>query len=93
MRLKSHFQIFQNCTQITNFLIILICHKNFNIEKFPKIVCTRAIKLYTNSSKYAQKWHINCKGKVNYVVDHAANFKQQIVDCCLECFNTEKETC
>ena len=30
--------------QVTNFVIILICHKIFDIAKFPKIACTRAVK-------------------------------------------------
>ena len=35
---------------------------------------------------------MNCEGKVNYIVDHAANFKQKIVSCCEECLNSERET-
>ena len=37
----------------------------------------------------------NCastEGEVNYIVDHAANFKQQIVSCHVECLSSERET-
>ena len=30
--------------QVTTFVIILICHKTFDIAKFPKIACTRVVK-------------------------------------------------
>ena len=30
------------------------------------------------------------EGKVNYNVDHAANFKQEIVSCRLKCSNSER---
>ena len=79
MRLKSHFQIIQNIAQVTNFLIILICHKIFNIVKFPKIACTRAIKtIYIYYSKYVQKLCTNCE---SYIVNHVQeilNSKQQL---------------
>ena len=35
----------------------------------------------------------NCastEGEVNYTVDHAANFKQQAVNCRVECLNSER---
>ena len=35
----------------------------------------------------------NCtstEGEVNYIVDHAANFKQQIVSRRVECLNSER---
>ena len=44
---------------------------------------------------YLQNMFKNCastEGEVNYIVDHAANFKQQIVSCRLECLD-QKETC
>ena len=37
----------------------------------------------------------NCastEGEGNYIVEHAANFKQQIVNCRLKCWNSERET-
>ena len=40
--------------------------------------------------KYVQKLRINCERKVNCIVDHAANFKQQIVSCRLKCWNSER---
>ena len=48
--------------------------------------CDKSI--YKYSSKYVQKVYApNCENEVNYIVDHALNFKQQIVDCIFKCLN------
>ena len=53
----------------------------------------RAIKtIYKYCLKYVQKLSINFEGKVNYIVDHEANFKQQIVSLFVEPLNSEWET-
>ena len=50
----------------------------------------RAIKtIYKYCLKYVQKLSINFEGKVNYIVDHEANFKQQIVRLFVEHLNSE----
>ena len=87
MRLKIHFQIIQNLAQVTKLFLILIipiCHKILVLRSSPKNTCSRAIKtIYKYCLKYLQNLCI---------VDHAANFKQQIVSCHLECLNSERET-
>ena len=94
----------QNLAQLINFLIILIHHKVIVILRSPpqfpppnkkkkkkKKACTRAIKtIYKYCLKYVQISRISCESKGNYIVDHAANFKQQIVDSRLECLNTKR---
>ena len=95
----------QNLAQIINFLIILIHHKIIVILRGPpqfspppppppkkkkKKASTCAIKtIYKYCLKYVQILRINCERKRNYIVDHAANFKEQIVDSRLECLNTK----
>ena len=50
----------------------------------------RAIKtIYKYCLKYVQKLSINFEGKVNYIVDHETNFKQQIVSLFVEHLNSE----
>ena len=88
----------QNLAQLINFLIILIHHKIIVILRSPhqspapkKKACTCAIKtIYKYCLKYVQILRISCESKGNYIVDHAANFKQQIVDARLECLNTKR---
>ena len=94
----------QNLAQLINFLIILIHHKIIVIlrshhqsppppkkKKKKKKACTCAIKtIYKYCLKYVQILRISCESKGNYIVDHAANFKQQIVDARLECLNTKR---
>ena len=60
-------------------------------KKKKKKACTCAIKtIYKYCLKYVQILRISCESKGNYIVDHAANFKQQIVDARLECLNTKR---
>ena len=71
-------------------LIILIVNKILILQSSPK-------NLYPCDQNYLQKQNMfkkftSTEGKLNYTVDHAANFKQQRVSCRLKCLD-QRETC
>ena len=94
MRLKNHFQIVQNLAQVTNYSLLSLFSFVIKFQYFEvpqKRVPVRS-KLFTNTRENMYKNCASTEGKVNYKVDYAANFKQQIVSCRLKCLD-QRETC
>ena len=92
MRLKIHFQIIQNLAQVTNYSLFSLfsVHKMLILQSSPK-------NLHPCDQNYLQKQNMykkcaSTEGKGNYNVDHAANFKQQIVSYRWKCLSSERET-